>query len=55
MIGELEGKRWSRLLLPDNAPPFAKFRTICPFCAIGLKEDGEEEQDGIVKLIYQPK
>ena len=28
---------WSQLALPDNAPPNARYRPICPFCAKPLK------------------
>ena len=30
-------EHWARLALPDNAPPNARYRPICPFCAKPLK------------------
>jgi len=37
-ITDLEtAERWSNIRLPDNAPPNAKYRPICPYCAKALK------------------
>ncbi|CAB1118366.1 unnamed protein product [Ectocarpus sp. CCAP 1310/34] len=35
-------ERWSRLAMPNNAPPDAVYRPICPYCAKPLQcKDGE--------------
>jgi pellino protein len=43
IVSEPVAQLWSRLLLPDNAPPNARYRPACPFCVTPLKTDGEGE------------
>jgi len=37
IISERVARKWASLALPDNAPPNARYRPICPFCAKPLK------------------
>ena len=37
IVSDETAAHWSRLALPDNAPPNARYRPICPFCAKPLK------------------
>ena len=39
IVSERVARRWAALALPDNAPPNARYRPICPFCAKPLKTD----------------
>lgn len=46
-------KFWSELCLPDNAPPNARYRPICPYCARPLRQTDK----GLTysKLIFQER
>ncbi|KAJ8605537.1 hypothetical protein CTAYLR_000091 [Chrysophaeum taylorii] len=37
IVSERVARKWASLALPDNAPPNARYRPICPFCAKPLK------------------
>lgn len=41
-IYEQVAERWARLAMPNNAPPDAVYRPICPYCAKPLQcKNGE--------------
>jgi len=44
IVSQATAVYWSQIELPDNAPPNARYRPICPFCARPLKS-GETEAD----------
>ena len=33
IVSERVARKWASLALPDSAPPNARYRPICPFCA----------------------
>merc|ERR1719502_265349 len=37
IVSSETAEHWAQLALPDNAPPNARYRPICPFCAKPLK------------------
>jgi len=43
LVSEAVAKHWAAIDLPDNAPPNARYRPICPFCAKPLNCDAGEK------------
>ena len=41
------------LALPDNAPPNARYRPICPFCAKPLKTDARAGDQPYSRILFQ--
>ena len=46
-------RKWAGLALPDNAPPNARYRPICPFCAKPLKTDARAGDQPYSRILFQ--
>ncbi|KAH8045263.1 hypothetical protein JL722_14328 [Aureococcus anophagefferens] len=46
-------RKWASLALPDNAPPNARYRPICPFCAKPLKTDARAGEQPFNRILFQ--
>ena len=46
-------RKWAGLALPDNAPPNARYRPICPFCAKPLKIDARAGDQPYSRILFQ--
>ena len=53
IVSEAVAKKWAALALPDNAPPNARYRPICPFCAKPLKTDLRNSEHPYTKILFQ--
>jgi len=53
IVSERVARKWASLALPDNAPPNARYRPICPFCAKPLKTDTRNGDQPFTKILFQ--
>jgi len=53
IVSERVARRWAALALPDNAPPNARYRPICPFCAKPLKSDARAGDHPYNRILFQ--
>ena len=53
IVSERVARKWSQLALPDNAPPNARYRPICPYCAKPLKTDTKAGEHPFTRIIFQ--
>jgi len=53
IVSERVARKWAALALPDNAPPNARYRPICPFCAKPLKTDSRPGEQPYNRILFQ--
>ena len=53
IVSERVARKWASLALPDNAPPNARYRPICPFCAKPLKTDTRAGEQPFNRILFQ--
>lgn len=53
IVSERCARKWASLSLPDNAPPNARYRPICPFCAKPLKADSRNGDQPFNRILFQ--
>ena len=53
IVSERVARKWAALALPDNAPPNARYRPICPFCAKPLKTDARAGEQPFNRILFQ--
>lgn len=53
IVSERVARKWAGLALPDNAPPNARYRPICPFCAKPLKIDARAGDQPYSRILFQ--
>ena len=53
IVSERVARKWASLALPDNAPPNARYRPICPFCAKPLKTDARAGEQPFNRILFE--